>query len=225
MSGERYAVYFAPPPGSPLAAFAANWFSGQAWSDWSQPGPGCMAELLRSPRRYGFHATLKAPFMLADGTDETMLSAAIEEFAAAQAAFEVPALSPQRLDRFLALMPMAPAPRLDALAADCVRAFDRFRAPPGAAELARRRAAGLSPRQEDLLQLWGYPYVCDEFRFHMTLTGPMADDEASVLLPRLQELTADLAAQPQCIDAVCLFQQPSPAQPFELRQRHAFGGS
>ena len=46
-----------------------------------------------------------------------------------------------------------------------------FARPPGAAELERRRKAGLSAAQEKMLLRWGYPYVLDEFRFHLTLTG------------------------------------------------------
>jgi hypothetical protein len=37
------------------------------------------------------------------------------------------------------------------LARDCVLEFDRWRAPPRADELARRRAAGLTARQETML--------------------------------------------------------------------------
>jgi Protein of unknown function (DUF1045) len=52
-----------------------------------------------------------------------------------------------------------------------VTLFDAFRAPMSAAERARRVASGLSPGQLNHLDRWGYPYLFDEFRFHMTLTG------------------------------------------------------
>ena len=33
--------------------------------------------------------------------------------------------------------------------------------------------SGLTDRQEALLTQWGYPYVMEEFRFHITLTGAL----------------------------------------------------
>src|SRR3546814_16854276 len=68
--------------------------------------------------------------------------------------------------------------------ADCVRAFDRFRAPPSETALARRRAAGLSARQEANLQAWGYPYVMEDFRLHFTLTGRITDPAQPDILRR-----------------------------------------
>src|SRR3546814_3179533 len=68
------------------------------------------------------------------------------------------------LDGFLALVPSGPSDALEALAAGCVQRFERFRAPPSALELARRRSNGLTPRQERNLKDWGYPYVLEDFR-------------------------------------------------------------
>jgi len=153
------------------------------------------------------------------------LGEALHDFAAQRAPFTAPPLRPQRLGRFLALCPLEPSPALSALAADCVRAFDRFRAPPSAAELARRRQAGLSPRQEALLREWGYPYLFDEFRFHMTLTGPAGDGEGAAILERLVAAASSLATLPLQVDAICLFHQPAPDAPFALSRRFAFGGA
>ena len=52
-----------------------------------------------------------------------------------------------------------------------MRDLDRFRAPPPSEETARRRTAGLSGVQEANLARWGYPFVMEEFRFHITLSG------------------------------------------------------
>jgi hypothetical protein len=93
------------------------------------------------------------------------------------------------------------------------------------AELEKRRTAGLSARQEELLSVWGYPYVMDEFRFHMTLTGPCADDgEADAVLAGLAPLTTDLAAQPLRVDGICLFHQVDRSADFTLLQRFALAG-
>ena len=82
----------------------------------------------------------------------------------------IPQLSLARLDGFFALVPGAEAADLYALADDVVTGFDGFRAPATEAEIARRNPAALTSRQRELLDAWGYPYVLDEFRFHLTLT-------------------------------------------------------
>ncbi|HZD24872.1 MAG TPA: DUF1045 domain-containing protein, partial [Alphaproteobacteria bacterium] len=88
------------------------------------------------------------------------------------------------------------------------------RAPPQAAELAKRRAAGLTPRQEDLLRRWGYPYVMEEFRFHITLTGPVEPDEAAALLPALRRLAGAVSAVPLAVEVLTLFRQAGSAASF-----------
>lgn len=55
--------------------------------------------------------------------------------------------------------------------------MDEFRAPLTDADIERRRSAGLTPRQDELMLEWGYPYVLEEFRFHLTLTGALGDGD------------------------------------------------
>jgi len=131
--------------------------------------------LTARPRRYGGHATLKAPFRLAPNRSFDDLETACRALAADLEPVTLDALTPLWLGRFLALVPLGDTAALDALAAACVTRLDGFRAPPTPAELDRRRAQRLTVRQEQHLARWGYPYVLDAFRFHMTLTGPVAD--------------------------------------------------
>jgi hypothetical protein len=119
-----------------------------------------------------------------------------------QIAFSVPQMQLARLDDFLALLPASPEPRLDALAAHCVKHFDRWRAPLSAAELDRRRREPLTQRQEALLARWGYPHVLDEYRFHMSLTGLLLDAQPPEVPP--------LPAEPLRIDAVTVFEEQAP---------------
>lgn len=222
---ERFAIFFAPATGTALAAFGKAWFAGAAWADWTRPDAARMADLLRAPRHYGFHATLKPPFARAPGATAATLFDRLETFAAGLRPFATAPLVPRRLGDFLALCPPAPAPELHALADNCVRDFDDLRAPAGPAEIAKRRLAGLNPRQEELLAAWGYPYVFDEFRFHMTLTGPIGDAaEAAEVLTGLRPLLTDVAAEPLRIDDICLFHQPDRDTPFALLQRFALAG-
>lgn len=171
----------------------------------AQPGESGLPldRLTEASRRYGLHATLKPPFRLADGHDRSDLEDTIAALAARQAPVRIPALELTRMGRFLALCPAGNAKPVDRLAAACVRDTDMFRAPPDDAEMSRRRAAPLSPRQQENLELWGYPHVMDTFRFHITLTdrlpvGALAAAETALrhrLVPKLPApyLLADIA--------------------------------
>ncbi|MCC7274052.1 MAG: DUF1045 domain-containing protein [Alphaproteobacteria bacterium] len=228
----RHAIYWSPPAGSGLARFAAAWLGrdpggGIVGARPAVPGFAAAAvdEMVAEPARYGFHGTLKPPFHLAAGTDRARLDAAFDAFAAARPPFTAPKLALRAIGGFLALVPDAPAPALDALAADCVAFFDRFRAPSEPGELERRRRADLSPRQQELLARWGYPYVMDEFRFHLTLTGRLAPEVRPRLLAALAPLAAPFCTQPLAVDQIALFVQPGPDAPFTIVRRAALRGA
>lgn len=216
---RRYAIYFAAEDGSALARFGRDWLDGSA-----PPRPDTWPDLVRDARLYGFHATLKAPFRLAADCDATRLHDALAAFAAARAPFTEPPLVLTELSGFLALCPARPSAALQTLAEDCVRMFDHFRAPPSATELARRLAAPLSDRQRELLGQWGYPHVLDCFRFHMTLTRTLTEDEREPVRALLAQRAAPALAEPLTVGSIALFEQPAPGQQFALTQRFAFGG-
>ena len=160
MEWTRYAIYWLPDGG--LGRAGADWLGWDARS-----GRGTGSGTARgAPVRYGFHATIKPPFRPAD--DAEGLVDAARGLAARLAPVDLGRLSVRRLDGFLALVPQIGP---NALAAAVVEGLDGFRAPPREDELARRRAAGLTAAQDALLARWGYPYVMDEFRMHLTLTG------------------------------------------------------
>jgi 2'-5' RNA ligase len=185
--------------------------------------PARLATITDEARRYGWHGTLKPPFALAEGTDAAGLATALARFAAVQAPFPMPPLVLRPLSGFLAVIPAAPSPPLAALAEACVSAFDGFRKPPSEAELARRRRAGLTEAEERNLARWGYPYVMDRFRFHMTLTCRLdAAEQATVAAAMAPQLAAALAA-PLLADAVALYGEPAPGEPFLLLARYPFG--
>jgi hypothetical protein len=171
-----------------------------------------------SARRYGFHATLKAPFRLAADRTPQDLQAALERFAAQRAAVTVPELSLACLGSgFFALVPGAEAPELYALAADIVTGFDRFRAPATDAEIARRDPDRLTPRQRELLHAWGYHYVLDEFRFHMTLTDPVPVPHRPETERVLRGWFAASIGAALALDALALFTEAEPGAPFRLQ--------
>lgn len=225
---DRYAIYYAPPPGA-LADFAARWLGWDAATGravahpWVQGLPRDVAELTETPRKYGFHGTLKPPFRLAEGRDAESLHRATAELTARLAPVTLDGLALHRLGRFLALTPEGDASALADLAAAVVTGLDSFRAPPDAAEIARRRPDRLSPRQRDLLDRWGYPYVLEEFRFHLTLTGDLPPDDARTVEAALAPLVAPMCPRPFVVDQICLFGQAADGR-FRILHRYTLSG-
>lgn len=226
----RYAIYFTPERASPLARFAASWLGRDPWSDEpvTRPeldgiDPARLERVTASPRRYGFHATLVAPIRLVEDRDPSALEAAAVAFAHSRAPFTTPPLVLGSIGGFLAMVLSAPCPAMDALAGDCVRFFDAFRAPPTPAELERRRGSGLAPDREANLLRWGYPHVFECFRFHMTLTGRMAEPEHGLVKAALAPLVAP-HRRPLRVDAITLFEQSEPDAAFRVRRRCPFDG-
>ena len=222
MTHSRFAIYYLPPDGA-LAAFGAAWLgwdieTGQPHHHFELPG---LDAVTQAPRKYGFHATLKPPFHLAEGATPCALSDAVANLARKTPAAKADGLQIAPLGRFLALVPVGDAADIARVAADCVTTLDPFRAPPTEAELARRRGKGLNAAKEEMLQRWGYPHVLDEFRFHMTLTGRLAKDDiapwrtkARALLPRTDHHFS--------LNSICLVGERADGH-FELIKRFFLG--
>lgn len=225
----RYAIYFTPPKDSVLTRLAASWlgrdpFSGEATTP---PTTGTLnaAEIAfhsAAARRYGFHATLKAPFHLAAAQSETALVRAVSAFAANAEPFVIPRLVVGQLDGFFALIPEAPVAALNKLADEVVRAFDDFRSPLTETEIERRNPDALSAEEFQNLHRWGYPYVFDAFRFHMTLTGRVAGEEASRVKAALDEVFGGVLAAPVPVEGIALFVEPEARAPFTVHSYAEF---
>ena len=197
MSGiTRYAIYWLPE--GALGAWGEGWlgWSMQHGKALAQPDivglPRPVSDLTRAASTYGLHATIKPPFRLAQGQSAAALFDAFRAYCATRPGISAGALRLCNLDGFLALTPDGNIDALNALAAGVVRSFDHFRAAASADELSRRRAAGLNATQEAMLARWGYPYVMQEFRFHVTLTGRLTPEEGAavqaIFAPLLQPL-------------------------------------
>lgn len=209
MSFTRYAIYFTPAPG-PLADFGAAWLGWDSAAGTTRAHPvipgltASVAALTARPHKYGFHGTLKAPFRLAADKTEGALIRAVEKLASTLAPVSLQGLVLDQIGGFLALVPTGSAGGLTAFAADVVEQLDSFRAPPTDEEIARRDPARLTPRQQTLLANWGYPYVQDQFRFHMTLTGSVPREQIGAVRSALAPVVAPIVPQPFAIDALTL---------------------
>ena len=219
----RYAIYFAPATGAALARFGAEHLGYDAWTGEDVAFPAATfgtipdwRDLSSDPRKYGFHATLKAPFGLAEGIGESEIRIACAAFAATPRA--IPMIRPivDAISGFIAVIPADTTAELLALAADCVSAFEPFRAAMTPEDRARRNPERLPPRQVDYLDRWGYPYVMDEFRFHMTLTGRLEPERREGVLAVLRERFAALRLEWLAIDRIALFRQSDPTARFRI---------
>ncbi|MBB3998644.1 DUF1045 domain-containing protein [Aureimonas pseudogalii] len=218
----RYAVYYTPPSGTALALAAADWLGRDAFGERVPRAPDARhGAIVAEPARYGFHATLKAPFRLAEGQTAEALDHALATFCAVRSGPRIGSLALARLGSFFAFVPETPDAGIAALEADAVERFEPFRAPLTEAETARRRPDRLNGRQRDHLAQWGYPHVLDQFRFHMTLTGPCDDTNGSIEA----ELTARFAGflgRAYVLEGLALFVQPDPDAPFRFHRYHSF---
>jgi len=210
----RYALYYVPSAASALYRFGASMIGYDAYAACDLPFPEAplqsfpdWSSMTKEPRIYGFHATLKAPFALADGASEADVLAAFGAFA--QTPRAIPQIAPvvRAIGRFIAIVPDTSVAELNSLAADCVRAFDHLRAPLTEHDRNRRLKSPLTANQIALLDRWGYPYVFEEFRFHMTLTGALDDAARGPALTFLQAQFAALALDNLAIGSLTLLRQ------------------
>jgi 2'-5' RNA ligase len=229
----RYAIYLAPPPDSAFWRFGSDVIGRDAATGAQSTSfalEGLDAERWRGmtvePRRYGFHATIKAPFRLRENERFADLCDAAATLAAAQAPFElgplrVSTIAPSADRAFVAVTPSARSTELERLESEVVRSLDRFRAPLTPAERARRNPERLTPRQREHLDKWGYPYALEEFRAHFTLTDAIADF-APVARALAREFAQRVAPPSLTVDALVLFAQPQAGGDFSILRRFPF---
>jgi hypothetical protein len=199
---ERFAIYYAP------AAESALWLGAQAWL--TQPN---LQDLAVSTRRYGFHATLKAPMELTDGADRAQLEMALSDFAGKHQGVALSGLAPRLIDGFLALTTEPQPQAVTDFAATVVTDFEPYRLAMSEVDRARRLKAPLTDRQIALVDEYGYPYVLEQFQFHMTLTDHLPA-ERQVELQAEAQRWFDGALSAVTLDRLVLFHEAASGEPF-----------
>jgi Protein of unknown function (DUF1045) len=226
----RYAVYFTPRENTPWARAGSQWLGRCIYSGRPYEPPiieGMTAAefraLTQTPCRYGWHATLKAPFRLAvnqQAVTEATLIDAIRELASSMRAFTLPRLKAGVFRNFIALRVDGDQKRINAVARTCVTSLHHFAHGLNEQDFKRMRHANLSAEQDRLLLQWGYPWVLDQFQFHMSLSGSIDGLDLETRWALLNAARTHFSIQENCrVDQICLFCEPAPNEPFVLIER------
>jgi putative phosphonate metabolism protein len=214
----RYAIYYAPARGSLLHRLGSSWLGRDAYTgeELEQPDIAGIKTITPEPARYGLHATLKAPFRLKDGVHASTVQEAVAALSLVQSSVKVSNLLLTAENGFLALVPHKTQAALYHLAERCVRELDQYRAPLTSTEIARRQNGGLTPQQNQHLLAFGYPYVLDEFKFHITLTNQLPAEKINWLMSRAQQYFAPVIGQSLILDNLSIFEETESSMPMTI---------
>ncbi len=226
----RYAICFTPAANDPLSHAAANWlgrnvFSGQMVEPTAIRGMSIHEVAFHTavPRRYGFHGALKAPFRLASDVSEAQLLRDLMRFCGTLTPFSIARLEVARTGGSYSLVPSRPCEHVHYLASAIVQQFDGYRAPLSDADIERSDPDGLSAAQFANLHRWGSPYVMDEFRFHMPLTGPVSLPDMARIEQTLRSVFEPVLGNPVKIANVALMIEEGNGGPFRVHSLHPMG--
>jgi hypothetical protein len=174
-------------------------------------------------RYSSLHAVFKQPFSLKSGITADVMKARLVSFAQRRKPVATGPLTLSRAGRFLVLRPVRPAPALDWLAAQCVTAFDSFAAPMSETDREERMTTHHNDYQRLLLESYGDSNVLSEYRFHITLTGPLDNTHLDRVAQALWPVIEEICAAGVTVDALSLFGDPGGRTPLRLIGRHRLG--
>ncbi len=225
----RYAIYFTPQPGSALACFGRSWFGRandgatlDAFSTSGHAASGFARRQAGAGRFGGLHAVFREPFALRDGMTPDALKARLATFAEHRKPVTTGPLTLVQNGRCLELRPIAPTPTVDWLANQCVSAFENFAVVP--AEHDQELYRHLSPHQRLLLLSFGQSRVMSEFRFSITLAGPLDATRLLRVSQALQPVLADICAEGIAVDGLSLIGDAGDDMPMRMIGRYGLRG-
>ena len=221
MNFSRYAIYYIPD--LPLFQIGSDWLGWNSITGQETTLSADHRRITDRPRKYGFHATVKPPFSLASNSTQGDLQDAFQTFCATVSPETGGTLKISRLGRFLAMTQDVQSNEVTELAASTVSHFDKFRAPLSDQDIAKRRQRRLTPQQDALMLRWGYPYVMQEFKFHMTLTGPLAPNEIDAIEHDANTRFQEFIGQPLKIASLALLGEDSDSGRFHVVDKLSLG--
>lgn len=180
---KRVAIYFLPKKNSSLENFGKNllgrdinkkrkisltrrqkYFINRRFTYFDE-----LKDYCEKPAKYGFHATLKAPFRLKRNVKTKDFYDVISHIAAQHSRFKIKGLKIVYRKKFTFITSRKEIKSLINLENDLVKHLDTFRAELNKTEIKKRNPDSLTFKQNKYLKEWGYPFVLDQFKFHMTL--------------------------------------------------------
>jgi Protein of unknown function (DUF1045) len=218
LAPHRVAIYAAPAPGTDWWERGSEWLGRCASRRCGLPMPeigrinhAVGRAVTADPRRYGWHATLKAPFRLSSQSNLWALRDAVAAICREHRAFDLGDLQVRRLGSFLALLPENAPAALGALADDCVRRLQPLAAPLSEAELARRRRVPLTAEEDALMMAF-------------SLTGSLAGVPDDVVGRLWVAATRQFGVLPPMrLDRLSIFIEPTPGADFVLLEQPELG--
>ena len=221
MNFSRYAIYYIPD--LPLFQIGSDWLGWNSIIGQETTLSADYRRITDRPRKYGFHATVKPPFSLASHSTLGKLQDEFHAFCASVSPATGGTLKISRLGRFLAMAQDVQSNEVTELVASTVSHFDKFRAPLSDQDIAKRRQRRLTPQQDALMLRWGYPYVMQEFKFHMTLTGPLAPNEIDAIEHDANTRFREFLGQPLKIASLALLGEDSESGRFHVIEKQSLG--
>ena len=217
MNFSRYAIYYIPD--LPLFQIGSDWLGWNSLTGQESLLSADHHRITDRPRKYGFHATVKPPFSLVSHSSQGELQDAFHAFCEHVSPATGGTLKISRLGRFLAMIQDVQTNEVTELAASTVSYFDKFRAPLTDKDIEKRRRRRLTPQQDALMLRWGYPYVMQEFKFHMTLTDPLAHDTIDDIERRANSMFHDFLDQSLNISSLALLGEQEGSGRFHVIER------
>ena len=221
MNFSRYAIYYIPD--LPLFQISSDWLGWNSITGQETLLSADHRHITDRPRKYGFHATMKPPFSLASHATQGELQEAFHAFCATVSPAIGGTLKISRLGWFLAMTQDVQSNEVTELAESTVSHFDKFRAPLSDNDIEKRRRRRLTPQQDALMLRWGYPYVMQEYKFHMTLTGPLAHDTIDDIERRANSMFHDFLDQPLNINSLALMGEEEGSGRFLVIEKLSLG--
>ncbi len=211
---KRYAIYYAPIENPELDLFGKCWLGWDPYkgeettkSDLSKlPSFKKFSGLVLTPKQYGFHGTIKAPFRLKNKYTYSDLENKVREISKQIQSFHLDKLVIKKLGNFIALTPSKNL-KVNDVSNKFVEGLDFLRDDLSEDEIKKRHPHKLSFNQKKMLFKWGYPYVFNEFKFHLTLTGKLRIEEIDNVYKYLQTILKSVNLRKIHFKSICIFGQ------------------
>lgn len=221
MNFKRYAIYYVPS-NNLFYKLGSSWLgwdtiSGQPASQPETDSAVNIQKITEAPRKYGLHATIKAPFRLGNNVNALELERQLEILCGSIKPIEFK-LKLSELSGFFALTPTVKNTEIRNLHTKVVRKLDYFRAQPTKEEIIKRRENQLTSEQDQNLIKWGYPYIFEDFYFHITLTGKIPEDLRNKVKDEIENFFQPVLQQKINLSELALVGEATDGNFYVLRQ-------